>query len=185
MVFAFIGEVLHHFIPLPIPASIYGIIFLFLALECKVLKVKDIKETSSFLIAIMPIMFLPPAVGIVESWGLIRGAWLPYVVVIGVSTVVVMAVSGRVTQRMVRKGGRAESVQNRGTHSQRHRNWLQFPRCRDGEGYGNRSRRRGYEQSLHSRVRRTYGYRSFCLFGVYPSALNAFSCALPGFISCI
>ena len=54
----------------------------------------------------MPIMFLPPAVGIVESWGLIRGAWLPYVVVIGVSTVVVMAVSGRVTQRMVRKGGR-------------------------------------------------------------------------------
>lgn len=106
MVFAFIGEVLHHFIPLPIPASIYGIIFLFLALECKILKVKDIKETSSFLIAIMPIMFLPPAVGIVESWGLIKGAWLPYVVVIGVSTVVVMAVSGRVTQRMVRKGGR-------------------------------------------------------------------------------
>ena len=106
MVFAFIGEVLHHFIPLPIPASIYGIIFLFLALECKVLKVKDIKETSSFLIAIMPIMFLPPAVGIVESWGLIKGSWLPYVLVIVVSTVVVMAVSGLVTQMIVRKGGR-------------------------------------------------------------------------------
>ena len=106
MVFAFVGELLHHFIPLPIPASIYGILLLFLALEFKILKVKDIKETSSFLIAIMPIMFLPPAVGIVESWGLIKGSWLPYVLVIAVSTVVVMAVSGLVTQMIVRKGGR-------------------------------------------------------------------------------
>ena len=106
MVFAFVGELLHYFIPLPIPASIYGIVLLFLALELKVVKVSDIEQTSSFLIAIMPLMFLPPAVGVIESWDLIQGAWLPYVVVTGVSTVVVMAVSGRVTQRIIRKGGR-------------------------------------------------------------------------------
>lgn len=106
MVFAFVGELLHYFIPLPIPASIYGIVLLFLALEFKVVKVSDIEQTSSFLIAIMPLMFLPPAVGVIESWDLIQGAWLPYVVVTVVSTVVVMAVSGRVTQRIIRKGGR-------------------------------------------------------------------------------
>ena len=106
MVFAFVGELLHYFIPLPIPASIYGIVLLFLALELKVVKVSDIEQTSSFLIAIMPLMFLPPAVGGIESWDLIQGAWLPYVVVTVVSTVVVMAVSGRVTQRIIRKGGR-------------------------------------------------------------------------------
>ena len=54
MVFAFLGELLHYFIPLPIPASIYGIVLLFLALELKVVKVSDIEQTSSFLIAIMP-----------------------------------------------------------------------------------------------------------------------------------
>ena len=106
MVFAFVGELLHYFIPLPIPASIYGIVLLFLALELKVVKVSDIEQTSSFLIAIMPLMFLPPAVGVIESWDLIQGAWLPYVVVTVVSPVVVMAVSGRVTQRIIRKGGR-------------------------------------------------------------------------------
>ena len=106
MVFAFVGELLHYFIPLPIPASIYGIVLLFLALELKVMKVSDIEQTSSFLIAIMPLMFLPPAVGVIESWDLIQGAWLPYVVVTVVSTVVVMAVSGRVTQRIIRKGDR-------------------------------------------------------------------------------
>lgn len=106
MVFAFLGELLHHFIPLPIPASIYGIVLLFLALETKILKVSDIKETSSFLIAIMPLMFLPPAVGVIESWDLLRESWVPYVVVTLISTVVVMGVSGRVTQGIIRKGGK-------------------------------------------------------------------------------
>lgn len=106
MVFAFLGELLHHFIPLPIPASIYGIVLLFFALETKILKVSDIKETSSFLIAIMPLMFLPPAVGVIESWNLLRESWVPYVVVTLISTVVVMGVSGRVTQGIIRKGGK-------------------------------------------------------------------------------
>lgn len=106
MVFAFLGELLHHFIPLPIPASIYGIVLLFLALETKILKVSDIKETSSFLIAIMPLMFLPPAVGVIESWNLLRETWFPYVVVTLISTIVVMGVSGRVTQGIIRKGGK-------------------------------------------------------------------------------
>ena len=104
MVFAFIGELLNYLIPLPIPASIYGIVLLFLALETNMVKVSDIKETSSFLIAIMPLMFLPPAVGVIESWILIRQSWLPYVVVTLVSTVFVMVVAGRVTQWFIRKG---------------------------------------------------------------------------------
>ena len=41
--FSFAGELLHHFIPLPIPASIYGIVLLFTALELKVVKVRDIR----------------------------------------------------------------------------------------------------------------------------------------------
>jgi holin-like protein len=52
--FSFAGELLHYLLPLPIPASIYGIVLLFAALELKVIKVKHIRETSSFLIAVMP-----------------------------------------------------------------------------------------------------------------------------------
>ena len=106
MVFAFAGELLNYFIPLPIPASIYGIVLLFLALELKIVKVSDIEETSTFLIAIMPLMFLPPAVGVIESWNAISQSWLPYIFVTLVSTIVVMGVSGRVTQWFIRKGGK-------------------------------------------------------------------------------
>lgn len=102
--FSFAGELLHYCLPLPIPASIYGIILLFLALELKVLKVKDIRETSSFLIAVMPVMFIPAAVGLIDSWHAIANAWLQYIVVTVVSTFVVMAASGWITQFVIRRG---------------------------------------------------------------------------------
>lgn len=100
--FSFVGELLHYCLPLPIPASIYGIILLFVALEMKWVSVKDIRETSAFLIAVMPVMFIPAAVGLMDSWKSIGSSWLAYIVVTVVSTFVVMGVSGWMTQRVIR-----------------------------------------------------------------------------------
>lgn len=105
--FSFAGELLHFLLPLPIPASIYGIILLFAALELKLIKVKDIRETSGFLIAIMPVMFIPAAVGLIDSWHAIASAWLQYIVVTVVSTFVVMGVSGWITQAVIRRNKKA------------------------------------------------------------------------------
>lgn len=102
--FSFIGEFLHYILPLPIPASIYGIVLLFAALELKILKVNDIREVSSFLIAVMPMMFIPAAVGLVNSWDIISSSLLKYIIVTFVTTFVVMGVSGLVTQFVIRKG---------------------------------------------------------------------------------
>lgn len=100
--FSFVGELLHYCLPLPIPASIYGIVVLFVALELKWIKVKDIRETSGFLIAIMPVMFIPAAVGLIDSWQSIGSSWLQYIIVTVVSTFVVMAVAGLMTQYVIR-----------------------------------------------------------------------------------
>ena len=102
--FAFIGELLHWFIPLPIPASIYGIVLLFIALELKWVKVSDIREVSSFLIAVMPIMFIPAAAGLMESWGAVKSSVWEYALITIVSTFVVMGVSGAVTQCVIWRG---------------------------------------------------------------------------------
>ena len=53
---------------------------------------------------IMPVMFIPAAVGLIDSWSAISNAWLQYVVVTIVSTFVVMGVSGVLTQYVIRKG---------------------------------------------------------------------------------
>ena len=102
---SFFGELLKYIIPLSIPASIYGMV---LALELKILKVSDIKETSNFLIEIMPLMFVPAGVGLLDSWGALQSIWIQVVVITLISTVIVMGVSGSITQFVIRKGKKKE-----------------------------------------------------------------------------
>lgn len=107
---SFAGELFKYMIPLPVPASIYGLILLFILLETGIIKLSAVKETSAFLIEIMPLMFIPAGVGLMESWGEL-GSMLPEViVVVAVSTVMVMGVSGKVTELVLRrsknKGGK-------------------------------------------------------------------------------
>lgn len=101
VIISFIGEVLHALIPLPVPASIYGLILMFLALMTGVVPHGAVKETGHFLIDIMPIMFIPAGVGLMSSFDVLKTVLLPYAVITVISTFVVMLVSGRVTQWMI------------------------------------------------------------------------------------
>ena len=112
LAFSFAGEILHALLPLPIPASIYGIALLFTALQLRVVKVSDIAETSAFLIEIMPIMFIPAAVGLLKSWDVMKDSLAAYVAVTVVSTFVVMYAAGVVTQIIIRRGKRREGEQD-------------------------------------------------------------------------
>ena len=103
LLISFVGEILEKWIPLPIPASIYGIILLFLCLKLNNIPHEAVHETGKFLIEIMPLMFIPAAVGLLETWDVIAPAWLEYVAVTVISTWVVMIVSGRVTQFVIRR----------------------------------------------------------------------------------
>lgn len=98
----FLGELLHLLIPLPIPASVYGLVLMLLALQSGLVKVEHVKETAVFLIEIMPVMFIPAGAGLLESWGALQPIWLPVCVITAATTVLVMAVTGRVTQAIIR-----------------------------------------------------------------------------------
>lgn len=100
---SFWGELLKYVIPLPVPASIYGLVILFILLETGILKLDAVKETSVFLIEIMPLMFIPAGVGLMESWGNLSSMLVEVVVIILVSTVLVMGVSGKVTELVLKR----------------------------------------------------------------------------------
>src|SRR5574344_2429982 len=100
---SFIGELLTTLIDLPIPDSVYGLIILLLLLITKVIKVEDIKDTSTFLINNMSIMFVGPAISIIAVWPLFKQNILAYSLVIMVSTTIVMIVSGKITQALTKK----------------------------------------------------------------------------------
>ena len=86
--FTLTGEALQRIIPLPIPASVYGLSLLFLALCLKLVKVEQVKQTGTFLTSILAILFVSPAVNIVDDWGLIQEDLLPIVLIIDRKSVV-------------------------------------------------------------------------------------------------
>ena len=100
---SFIGELLGNWIPLPIPASIYGIILVFLCLKLHLIPFDDVHETGDFLIEIMPLMFIPAAVGLLESWDIIRPSWIQYILITVSTTFIVMVAAGLVTQAVIRR----------------------------------------------------------------------------------
>ena len=105
LAFTALGELLSAIIPFPIPAAIYGIMLMLIALGTGVLKTDAVKEVSSFLTGIMPILFVPPAVRILEYWGIV-GPKVAAIVIICVSTTfLVFALSGLITQGIMRKKG--------------------------------------------------------------------------------
>lgn len=101
--FSGLGELLSAVIPLPIPAAIYGIVLLFLALVTGLLKQEQVADTAHFLISVMPLFFVAPTVKLLSYWGVIAPALVPICVILISSTVVVFAVAGLVTQLLRRK----------------------------------------------------------------------------------
>ncbi|MFR3727319.1 CidA/LrgA family protein [Lacrimispora sp.] len=97
-----IGEIIHLFVPLPIPASIYGLLIMLIGLATKLIPLSAVEDASIFLIEIMPVMFIPAAVGLLDSWGILGPILIPFLVITLISTVIVMAITGRVTQFFIR-----------------------------------------------------------------------------------
>ena len=103
LVISFIGEILKALLPLPVPASIYGMVILFVCLLTGLVKLESVRETGKFLIEIMPVMFIPAGVGLMSSWGVLQPILVSVSVITVVALLAVMVVSGRVSQAVIRR----------------------------------------------------------------------------------
>ena len=102
-----IGEILKYVIPLPIPASIYGLVLMLVLLMSRIVMLEQVQDVADFLIEIMPMMFIPAAVGLLVSWKQLKSMLVPVVVITIVSTIIVMALTGKVSDFLTK--GRPES----------------------------------------------------------------------------
>lgn len=99
---SFIGEIMNNLIPLPVPASIYGLVLMLLCLHFGIVHIDSVKDSGKFLIEIMPLMFIPAAVGLIESWKTIGSKIGTYLIITVLSTIFVMIVAGHTTQAFIR-----------------------------------------------------------------------------------
>ena len=100
---SFAGEILKKLLPLPVPASVYGMVLLLVCLCTKVIKLDQIQETADFMLAAMPLVFVGPGVALMESFGLMKDSLLGILVISVLSTMLVMVLTGMLAQILVRR----------------------------------------------------------------------------------
>jgi holin-like protein len=100
------GELLHILIPLPIPASIYGLIIMLACLKLRVIKLEHVEGAGEFLLEIMPVLFVPAAVGLITTWAELNAMLVPVIVITVATTFIVMAATGWAAQLAMKKGKR-------------------------------------------------------------------------------
>ena len=94
LVISLIGEILNKLLPL--------MVILFAGLLSGIIKLESVKEAGSFLIEIMPVMFIPAGVGLMSSWLNLKPVIIPVCIITVAAIFTVMLVSGHVTQYIVK-----------------------------------------------------------------------------------
>jgi len=102
MTFVLAGELVYAIIPLPIPASIWGLVLLLTALWTGVVKLPQIEDVAKFFLIIIPVLFVVPAVGILEVFGGIAKVWPIMLIVIITTYLMAMASTGWLAEFMIR-----------------------------------------------------------------------------------
>lgn len=96
-----IGELLNYLLPLPIPATIYGLVIMLGLLIFKIVPLDAVKETAEFLIEIMPVMFIPAGVGLIVYWPQLKNIIIPVCVIIVISSILVVLVTGKISDLLI------------------------------------------------------------------------------------
>lgn len=102
MAVSFVAEVMEHMIPLPIAASVYGLILMLIGLVTKIIPLSKVEDAADFLVEIMPILFVPPTVSIMASVEEMKQMLVPLCVISVVSMVLIMVVTGHTTQLILK-----------------------------------------------------------------------------------
>lgn len=107
--FYFIGTIIHDYFHLSIPGSIIALILLFVCLCMKIIPVSFIDKGSGFLLSILTLFYIPATVGIMNYPSLLSLHGILLVVVILLSTIVSIAITGKMSallekKKVVKKG---------------------------------------------------------------------------------
>ena len=102
------GEVLKLLLPFPVPANIYGLVLMLFLLITGIVSLDSVKDCADFLLEIMPVLFVQPVVAIMVSWNQVKPLLIPILAISIATTVIVMGVTGKVTDGIIGLTGKGE-----------------------------------------------------------------------------
>jgi holin-like protein len=98
LTFLVAGEAVAYYTGLPVPGSVIGMVLLAVGLGIGLVPLAGVERVADWLLEHLGLFFVPPGVGLMLHWGLLRREWLPILVALVVSTFAVLAVTGLVAR---------------------------------------------------------------------------------------
>jgi holin-like protein len=105
MLFLALGKVISAYLPVPFPASIIGLILLFIALSTSLVKAEWITLSGDFILKYMALLFIPIGAGLVNYFDLLLSHWLAIVCSLLFTTLFIMLVVGHFFQYLDKRKG--------------------------------------------------------------------------------
>ena len=109
LIMAVLGGILNWLIPLPIPATVWGMLLMFIALMCGLVKLDQVEDTADFFMGIMPMLFVPLAVGLMDTWQILADYAMPIIVIVVASFFICYAVTGKTADIIISRSSRADA----------------------------------------------------------------------------
>lgn len=96
-VFAFImllANLIVGILPFPMPASVMGLILLFIALCLKIVKLEQVESLGNSLTGLISFLFVPSGISVMNSLGIMGQYGVPIVLIIIIATIILLAITG-------------------------------------------------------------------------------------------
>ncbi|HDK2976632.1 TPA: antiholin-like murein hydrolase modulator LrgA [Staphylococcus aureus] len=104
----FVSKIIESFMPIPMPASVIGLVLLFVLLCTGSVKLGEVEKVGTTLTNNIGLLFVPAGISVVNSLGVISQAPFLIIGLIIVSTILLLICTGYVTQIIMKVTSRSK-----------------------------------------------------------------------------
>ena len=100
-----VGELIVLYLGIPVPGPVVGMLLLFVGLMIRGNIPEPLAQTANGLLEQLSLLFVPAGVGVMTHLTLLGKQWLPLTASLVISTLLTIAVTGLLMQKLANKGG--------------------------------------------------------------------------------
>ncbi|MBA2796067.1 antiholin-like murein hydrolase modulator LrgA [Streptococcus porcinus] len=93
-----ISKIIESLLPVTMPASVIGLVLMFLALNFNVIKLEQVETVGDALVNNIGLFFVPAGISVIKSLGLLQAHFILDMILIFASTLILLVATGWMTQ---------------------------------------------------------------------------------------
>ncbi|MCD8915610.1 antiholin-like murein hydrolase modulator LrgA [Staphylococcus simulans] len=97
-----ISKIIESFIPIPMPASVIGLVLMFIALSTGIIKLGEVESVGTALTNNISFLFVPAGISVINSLGILSQSPILIILLIIISTILLLLCTGFVSQILVK-----------------------------------------------------------------------------------